>query len=190
MDELTRRSPLYSYGNQVDSARIEGNGVLLLEKPFTGLVRVQLSHVAAPEAEEQLAGVIGCELPQGPESVSIGEVTVIWQSLRDWLIVTHPGDEDALSYRLEESGAVVNVVTDAKVDLRLEGRHARDLLAVGCGIDLHPSAFQNGSVVSTLIGKVRVLLRKTETRNQFQILVDRSYAAFLWDWMSKVSQEF
>ena len=54
-------------------------------------------------------------------------------------------------------GAVVDVSAQ-RIGVRLSGSRARDVLAKGCSIDLHPRVFVRGSAVQTTVGLAGVIL--------------------------------
>ncbi len=194
MDKILRVSPLSRYWETEEGARIHRPDLLLCEEPFTGLVRLQLGRSADRSVCSRIEDIVGCELPRTPASNSSSACTVLWMSERDWLISVAPNDEHALASHLavslESASAAVNIVTDSKTLITAEGSNVRDMLAVGCSIDLHPGVFTNDYCVQTLLGRVQIVLRKTSIRDQFQIFVDRTYAAFLWEWLREVALEF
>ena len=54
-------------------------------------------------------------------------------------------------------GAAVDVSAQ-RIGLRLSGSRAREVLAKGCSIDLHPRVFVSGSAVQTTVGLAGVIL--------------------------------
>ena len=65
----------------------------------------------------------------------------------------------------------------------MSGAGARDLLAAGCGLDLHPRVFGPGRCAQTLLARVPVVLHQLSDAPQYRVLVRRSYARWLVDWM-------
>lgn len=63
----------------------------------------------------------------------------------------------------------------------LSGPAARTVLAMGCGIDLHESAFTTGHCARTLFANVLLFMVVVED-DSFDLYVDRSYARYLSDW--------
>ena len=64
----------------------------------------------------------------------------------------------------------------------LTGPAARTILAMGCGIDMHNSAFTAGQCVRTHFANVLLFIVAVE-ENQFDLYVDRSHARYLNDWI-------
>ena len=70
----------------------------------------------------------------------------------------------------------------------LEGRRARDLVAAGCSIDVHPRAFGPGRCAQTLYARTGVSVLQRDETPRFEMMVRRSYAAWLWRWMESSAE--
>ena len=64
----------------------------------------------------------------------------------------------------------------------LRGPAARTVLSMGCGIDMHPSAFMTGQCVRTHFANVLLLIVAVGD-NDFDLYLDRSHARYLNDWI-------
>ena len=64
----------------------------------------------------------------------------------------------------------------------LTGPAARTVLAMGCGIDMHPGAFMAGQCARTHFANVLLLIVAVED-NRFDLYVDRSHARYLSGWL-------
>ncbi|EKE17303.1 MAG: Sarcosine oxidase, partial [uncultured bacterium] len=73
--------------------------------------------------------------------------------------------------------------------IRLNGRHARDVLAKLCSIDLHPSTFKVGSCAQTELRGLYIVLHATNFEN-FEIFVMRSFLLTIWDWLQDAAAEY
>jgi sarcosine oxidase subunit gamma len=74
--------------------------------------------------------------------------------------------------------------------LSLTGEHARDVLAAGCAIDLHPAVFRRGTAAQTMLGLTGVvLLALDDTGNSYHILVRSSFANYLARWLLDAAVE-
>jgi sarcosine oxidase subunit gamma len=67
--------------------------------------------------------------------------------------------------------------------LQLSGPDARTLLQRGAAIDLHPSAFASGSVATTVIAHIGVILRQLDAAPTYEVALFRSYAASFRHWL-------
>jgi sarcosine oxidase subunit gamma len=80
--------------------------------------------------------------------------------------------------------------SDGRVVLRLSGDRARDVLAKGIPVDLHPRGFRTGDVASTVVAHIGVQIQQLDDRPTFQLIALRSFAGSLWSWLAKSAAEF
>jgi len=136
-----------------------------------------------------LARALGAPPPLTPNRASrAGSRSVLWLGPGEWRVVGPPGDEAALFDTLRSAvprrrAAVVDV-SDFYATVMLAGAGARDLLAQGCPLDLHPRAFGPGQCAQTLLAKADILLHQTDDTPRFDIRVRWSHAAYLWGWLT------
>jgi sarcosine oxidase subunit gamma len=118
------------------------------------------------------------------------ESEVIWSGPGQWLIVTpHPDVVATLALELADLAAVTDQ-SDARAILRLSGAHARDVLAKGCLIDLHPRAFQPGDVALTSISHIGVQSWQVDDTPSYDVAVPRSMIGSFWSWFEASAAEF
>ena len=88
-------------------------------------------------------------LPTQPCSTAHDAVTrIVWAGPDDWFVISSSHAPDALCALLREQlrgqhCAVTDVTSGYRV-LRMRGSRAREALAQGCPLDLHPKAFKVG----------------------------------------------
>ena len=70
----------------------------------------------------------------------------------------------------------------------MSGPASRTVLAMGCGIDLHPGAFSPGDCVRTNFAQVLLLIVAVGDKH-FELYVDRSEARYLSDWISGAGED-
>lgn len=189
VDTTTRRSPLHEWTAAFETLPA---AVRLRELPFL----TQLSVRVDPEgpAAAAAAALLGAPLPTEPcTATRSGDVEVLWLGPDEWLVIAPQGSDDlqeALSTALSGHGAVIDVSAQ-RTTLQLAGPRARDLLAHGCSIDLHPSVTRQGRCVSTFLALAGVtLLVRNETAEDFWILVRSSFAAYLAGWLVDACAEY
>jgi sarcosine oxidase subunit gamma len=191
-EHTERRSPLTdAAGRLAEATRAAGGAVSLAEVPF--LTQINLRLDPKSPAAEAVALELGVALPTGPGAARSGELTVLWLGPDEWLVVGPPGSEAGLESRLrsaigDEHAAVVDVSAQ-RTTLRVAGPRARDLLATGCALDLHPRAFGEGACAQTMLARAQVVLVGREAV-VFWVLVRASFAAYLVDWLIDASLEF
>ncbi len=146
-----------------------------------------------PELLQSVQRVLGMVLPLTPlSSVESNERVVRWISPDEWLI-TVPNDQTfELERRFREhvTGhySLVNGSGGLTV-FQISGDKVVDLMKKSTPIDLHASVFPVGKVVSTVFAKAGAVIRRTGM-NEFELVVRRSFADYLWLWIQSAAQEF
>ena len=191
--EVRAESPLYHA--DLDSLAKQGprkGGVRLRENKLLGHLTLRCN----PNNADQLAAVervLGMALPLQPlTSVEKGDVSIRWMSPDEWLIIV-PGlkaFDVETRFRDEMDGhySLVNGSGGSTV-LELSGDNVVDMLKKSTPIDLHPSEFPVGKVVSTVFAKSTAVIRRTGEK-QFELVIRRSFSDYLWLWIQDASREF
>jgi sarcosine oxidase subunit gamma len=170
------------------------NGLILAELAVPG--QINLRGSPSDTAFLAAAGsVLECRLPVSPNTVqTAGDLTVLWLGPDEWLVLASPGAEAAIVARLREALAGIHAaiadVSGNHARLRLAGNHARDVLAKGCSLDLHPRRFQPGQCAQTLIVRCGIILHQIDDRPSYDLLPRRSFAEYLWMWLSDAMAEY
>lgn len=118
-------------------------------------------------------------------AVSNGAVTVCALGPDEWFVEGR--SKERLQARLSELGLVVADVSQGRTMLRITGSNARDWLAQGCPIDLHPAAFPPGACAQTAIARMPALLMAVDATPTFDVSVSRSYARSFWHWLAEAA---
>ncbi|TCR19603.1 sarcosine oxidase subunit gamma [Streptomyces sp. BK205] len=188
------RSPLAGARERLAAVtRASGGAVRLAELPFLTQLDVRLDPKGA--AADAVGLALGLALPVEPDTVvRAGELTALWLGPDEWLVVGPPGRRDMES-RIREAGgdepvSVVDVSAQ-RTTLVVSGPRARDLLAHGCSLDLHPRAFRAGRCAQTTLGRTQVVLvARDEPSSGFWVLVRSSFAGYLADWLVDAAVEW
>lgn len=129
----------------------------------------------------------GRELPSQVGSTASGQARVLCLGPADWLIVANAPDIAHLREHIEREarhqGLAVVDQTHALATLRVQGRMARELLAKGCGLDLHPRSFAEGRCTRTRLAQLPVVIEYVEATALFELHVARSYQTYLHSWL-------
>lgn len=165
-------------------------GARLAELPPIGALVLRLP----PRSAELCAAALGVALP-GPNTwIDAGSAHVLWQAFDEWLLITPDGKQAALATSLwnalQSTHHAITDVSDLRARFSLEGPNARDVLQKGCAVDLHPRVFTSSSCVTTALARVRVTLRRIGVADGYEILVERSYGAYLRDWLADAALEY
>ena len=138
-------------------------------------------------------------LPGEPcTSAARDRISALWLGPDQWLVTCPARDLPGLLASLREALAGVHAaitdVTDGRVAFRLAGPSARDVLAKGCPLDLHPRAFAPGRCAQSLLAKASVLIHlvddEPERGPSFDVYVARSFAHYLWTWLEDAGREY
>lgn len=189
------RSPLTDAADRLAAAtRASQGAVRLAELPFLAQVDVRLDAKGA--AADAVGLALGLQLPLEPNTVvRAGELTALWLGPDEWLVVGPPGSQQDLQSRIRgaagEEPVSVTDVSAQRTTLLVAGPRARDLLAHGCRLDLHPRTFEPGRCAQTTLARAQiVLVAREEPRAGFWVLVRSSFAGYLTDWLLDAAAEW
>lgn len=168
-------------------------GIRLAERPFLG--KLVLRGDGGDDFLKVVDAALGTAPPIEPNTAATTEeVSILWHSPDEWLIVTATSAETELANRLRESlgsmHAAVIDVSDSLVALRLSGSSTGSLLAKGCALDLHPRAFGPGQCAQTHLASALVTLHQIDDTGTWDIFVRASFAPYLWRWLEDASLEY
>jgi sarcosine oxidase, subunit gamma len=188
-EPLARTAPLAAWG---DGFGALPDGVQITPRPFVAMADLR-GDPAGPAAAA--ADYVGVALPTTPSTYVESETaTAIWLGPDEWLITSPLRTPEELETGLREavgSGGTVVDVSAQRTTLRLRGEHARDLLAGGCSLDLHPRVFGRGAAAQTLLGLAGVVLMALDdTGTHYQIVVRSSFAGYLTSWLLDAATEY
>lgn len=192
---LNRHSPLQDYESRFADLPASTQ---ISEEPFLAMVDLWVDPDGPGGATA--AAVLGiAALPTAPSTVVAGpHTTVHWFGPQEWLVTADEYTDrsgEVLEAQLravvsEHGGAAVDVSAQ-RTALRLRGAHARDLLAKGSSLDLHPRVFGPGSAAQTMLGLAGVVLIPLDaTGTDYRILVRQSFARYLAEWLIDAAEEF
>lgn len=158
-----------------------------------GLATLIAAPGGAAVLSQAVEGRLGIALPTTPKIVSNASHDAIWSGPDQWLLraATHEGFGDLLEALSAQ--AAVSDQSDARAAVRLSGPHARDVLAKGVMLDLHPAAFAVGDTALTSIAHIGVHLWRLvdgPDGSVFEIMVARSMVGSFWSWFAASAAEF
>ena len=126
-------------------------------------------------------------------SSSSDQLTAIWQSPDEWMIVSNEIDNnDTNTSKLNELlfnnisktnlGAVTNV-TDQFVQLEMKGKNIYDLFSSGSPFNFEEFKEKKGSTTQTILNNIDVIIHNKD-QNYVNLFVRRSFANHLFDWIN------
>lgn len=187
-DTLTAHTPLGS------RAELKSHGiaasVLLTEIAASAMIDLRLDSANAAVLQS-VQQVLGVTLPLAPnKTAASGSAAIWWLGPDQWLVVAPAAESGKLAGALSAIAPSVVDVSDLRAEFELAGPHAADVLRKGCGIDLHPRVFRPGDCAMTALARVRVGIREIDERPAYRLLVERSVATYLWDWLVDAMREY
>lgn len=197
MADYLRQSPLAHLGLEGRAESSRGSaGVALAERPFQGIVDLRgRSDEIGPAFEK----IFGFALPLEPNSVGgKGRTSAFWLGPDEWWIVSQSDNSrvaDKLLKGLSGHVAAVTEIGESRTCIRVAGPRARDLIAKGCPLDLHPRVFGPGACAQSLLAKAGVMLHmvsgdRARGGPSYDLYVVRSFADYLWRWLEDAAQEY
>lgn len=134
-------------------------------------------------AQEALAQ----SLPLEANRMTNSNLQIYWLGPDEWMIVTAEENRAPLLKKLEEALArdicAVNDLSGGQVALKLSGVSARNILAKGCTLDLHPAEFAVGDCAQSGLAKCTVVIGLLDDAPTFSIIVRSSYSDYLLRWL-------
>ncbi|OYD83826.1 sarcosine oxidase subunit gamma [Azospirillum brasilense] len=187
-DNLTkaeRPTPRSAFAEVAPGGLFERPGVIRLRdagrRPKT-LLRGRPS----PEWRATAAGVLGAAPPEQPGAAGRSPIAdILWLGPDEWLVLGN--GPNSLAPALLRAGLAAAEVGDGLPELALSGPRAREVLAGGTALDLHPSAFPAGRATRTRLGRIGILLQRAEDGGDgpvFRLHVERPWAGYLWSWLA------
>jgi sarcosine oxidase subunit gamma len=169
-------------------------GVSLSERPFRALISLR-GGAGDSGFLSAVGAAAGVELPLTPNTAARGSsVTALWLGPDEWLLSAPSGEErvlvPALRSSLGERHAAVVDLSESRTVIAVSGAKARDLLSKGCTLDLHPRAFPVKACAQTGLARAGVLIHLVDDTPTFEITILRSFADYLWAWLTDAGREY
>ncbi len=191
MPEPRRSSPLSRYADHFAAV---GDRAAMREIPF----QTQISLRGDPDDTgftTVVREVVGCDLPTGANTVLRNghrQRSILWLGPDEWLIVGEEGSEVGAELTKAFSDRHVSVLDASanRVIIEISGPGAREVLARGCSLDLHPREFATDQCAQTLLAQVQIILEQTTNAPTFRIYVRPSFSRYLADWLLNAVSEF
>jgi sarcosine oxidase subunit gamma len=189
VSETSRReSPLVSRIEAGLPVRSAFDGVALQERAFLGHVNLRCDP-ADLVLTGALERVLGCALPRMPNTFQVASAghRVLWLGPDEWLVITPEGQEAFVAQSLRgargEAFATVIELGSGQTVIEVRGRRAREVIAKGCPLDLHPRVFGPGRCAQSRLARALVTLLQVDAGPTFELIVRRSFADYLWQWL-------
>ena len=178
-----------------EASESTATGVVLRERPFPTLTNLR-GDENSPAFTDAVSAVLGVAPPTTPNiAASAGDADMLWLAPGEWLVVAANTTRDQLLAELglatADLHAAVTDVSAASVVLELAGVKAREVLAKGCGLDLHPRVFAPGCCAQSVIARAPLLLWQiAEAPPAYRIIVRSAMARYLVAWLIDAMAEY
>jgi len=176
--------------------------VVFCEHNLTGLLTLRVK-ADSNRVNEALSQLLGAALP-GRLSFCVGGAAmgdnnalqnycIRWMAPDEWLL-SCPVEklywlENALRAKLSGASFALINVTGGYSIITLGGLALPLLLKKSTHYDVHPVNFPVGKSVNTTFAKAQAVLSRT-SESQVELIVRRSFADYLWLWITDASREY
>lgn len=186
IENPSRESPLNRFGMRPELSK--GDRLTIVERPFLGHVNLRGSPRSQP-FNRACQNLLGYSLPRKANTCAAnGDSAAFWLGPEEWLVMTPPDGAgplvDGLDAALEGRFHAANDISAGHTVIALSGPAAPDVLCRGCGIDVYPKIFQVGHCAQTAFAKTSLLLCKWDEAPSFELVIRRSFAEYLWLWLT------
>ena len=186
MPEPNQTSPLAPY--RARFAALAGEDVTIREGRPLAQINLR-GDPDDPVFDDAVSSVVCCSVPRLANTVSrqsAGPRSIMWLGPDEWLIIAAEGEGPTLCADLMTAltGRHISVidVSANRIIVELSGLGARDIIAKGCTLDLHPRTFTTGQCAQTLLAHVPIILEQTEATPTYKVYVRPSVSRYLADW--------
>jgi len=136
----------------------------------------------------------GTALPEEANSFSVsGDRRALWLGPDESLLICSVQDaaelHRTLSTQLTGQHFQLTLLSDALAVYDLNGPYVRDILAKGCALDLHFSAFRPGHCAQSSLDRAAVTLM-CEAENSFRLICRTSFADYVKTWLKDAAIEY
>ncbi len=171
----------------------EKPGVTIIERTGVSLFQVLARKGADVQLAERVREMFNVALPSTPRCVASSPISFAWAGPSQWLALGAQRDCEAFatflsSLRPNLASAVDQ--SDGRTIIRVSGPCAREALAKGLHIDLHPSVFRAGDAAITAVSHIGVHFWQLDDVPTYELTTFRSFAIAFCEWLVEASAEF
>ena len=165
--------------------------------PIQFQLKESLGHLVLrglqPTLAEALQATLNLELPCQPlTSFNNQSQCIRWVSPDEWLLTLPINNitqaELDIRTACQNQCAVVDV-SGGQTVIEISGAYSEMVLQKSIPYDLHLNNLPVGKVVTVALTKSQCLLRRLDTA-AFELVIRRSFADYLWAWLTDASKEF
>jgi len=168
-------------------------GVMIAERADVAICSLIARRGAIDRLAHCVQSTFKLELPRTPRHKGDGAIAFAWAGPDQWLALAERTTGPAWEQRLREAVGDAAAIIDqshGRTLIRVAGPRARDTLAKGVLIDLHPNAFGPGCVAGTVISYIGVHFWQIDATPAYELSVAGSFALALLEWLDEAAAEF
>jgi len=194
-NRIRQESPLVARKLESLSANAhEAADVIFYERGFLGHINVR-GEPSSASFVRAVRSTLRVALPlEANTFIDANDIRACWLGPNEWLVMCDGAEERAraedLRRDLEGQFAAITEIGGGQTVLGIVGAHARDVIAKGCPLDLHPRIFTTGCCAQTSIAHSAVTILLTSAAPSFELIVRRSYADYFWGWLTDAAAEY
>ena len=194
VEAYQRRSALAHFGLNAPQSAGGSTGITVGEIAHRAIINIR-GNAGDPAFVVAVKSATGADLPLAANTViTAGDVRILWLGPDEWWIVASDARRAGLIEGLRSAfaGQHTNVtdVSESRTVISMTGPAAREVLARGISLDLHPRAFGPGQCAQTSLSRTNVLLHQTEEAPSYEIYVLKSFSDYLWRWIGLIAEDF
>lgn len=168
-------------------------GVRLSERRGLSLATVMVRKGKLPELKTALQDTFGLALPAPGRRTECKSLALAWSAPGQWLASAQEVDRAAFEQDLRRvlwPFASIANQSDGRTIIRISGPAARQTLAKGVPLDLHPSVFGPGHTASTTVAHITTHFWQIDGAPTYEFAVFRSFAAAFWQFLAESGAEY
>jgi sarcosine oxidase subunit gamma len=195
VEAYQRRSALAHFGlAALANQKSDGAGITLGESAHRAIINIR-GDAGDGAFTSAVKNATGCDLPLAANTVAqAGDVRILWLGPNEWWVVgtdaRRAGLIDGLRQAFAGQHTNVTDVSESRTVITLSGPAAREVLARGVSLDLHPRAFGPGQCAQTGLSRANVLLHQLDETPAYEIYVLKSFADYLWRGLGLIAEDF
>ena len=186
---MAKFSAIHALGDKETLARSEKDAPIRIELVEFGSL-VQLFAKKGKEAA--VMKKLGFETEAG-KGMSAKGITYLPMAPNQWLGVADKKKSPAFGEELAKTIAGIGHVSEqsaSRIRIRISGENARDLMARGCRLDLHPSQAGAGFTAQTVMAQVGVTIYQKSNKPEYDLYVYSGFARSFWHWLTHTAEQF
>lgn len=150
------------------------------------LLQVAAFSATLEELEQAARPLLGGDLPTRlGKAISVNGRRLLKTGPEQFWIITRASEDLTTAFQaaVTQDIGTVTPLSHSRTCIFVEGLSARELLATGIALDLHPNAFQLDSFALTGLHHTPILIHRSGD-NRYELYVMRTFALWAWEWLT------